>query len=239
MKGADIPSRAPRTLFTFNSRDDISQYATGCDGDIGGNSTVHLDLDENPEHNARIGKKAAGLFWGEMRLDVKPGYQNKIRGGYAGFRNMNRPTIFGDLMDDVSQHEYLALRVRLGGDPRSRNSYFVNIQTDGPISTDLFQHRLYFKRNDGFWEDVFLPFSSFVRTNSGEMSEAQITMMRERIRSVGISILGGNSGFSGKYELGIDHIRIVNEEDVTDEPLEKVLAKEESAPVVNEKVEQA
>lgn len=49
-------------------------------------------------------------------------------------------------------------------------------------------------------------------------------MMRERIRSVGISILGGNSGFSGKYELGIDHIRIVNEEDVTDEPLEKVLA---------------
>lgn len=72
----------------------------------------------------------------------------------------NRPTIFGDLMDDVSQHEYLALRVRLGGDPRSRNSYFVNIQTDGPISTDLFQHRLYFKRNDGFWEDVFVRLSS-------------------------------------------------------------------------------
>ena len=51
---------------------------------------MHLDLDENPEHNATIGKKATGLFWGEMRLDVKPGYANKIRGGYAGFRNMVR-----------------------------------------------------------------------------------------------------------------------------------------------------
>lgn len=39
-------------------------------------------------------------------------------------------------------------------------------------------------------------------------------------------MLGGNSGVSGKYELGIDHIRIVNEEDVTDEPLEKVLESE-------------
>jgi NADH dehydrogenase [ubiquinone] 1 alpha subcomplex assembly factor 1 len=62
----------------------------GCDGDIGGTSTVHLDLDENPEHNATLGKTATGLFWGEMRLDVKPGYANKIRGGYAGFRNMVR-----------------------------------------------------------------------------------------------------------------------------------------------------
>lgn len=90
MQGADIPSRAPRTLFTFNSAEDIKQYATGCDADIGGNSTVHLDLDENPAHNEPIGKPASGVFWGEMRLDVKPGYEKKIRGGYAGFRNLVR-----------------------------------------------------------------------------------------------------------------------------------------------------
>ena len=46
------------------------------------------------------------------------------------------------------------------------------------------------------------------------MSENQISMLRERIRSVGISLLGGNSGVEGKYELGIDSIRLVNEEDV-------------------------
>jgi NADH dehydrogenase [ubiquinone] 1 alpha subcomplex assembly factor 1 len=46
------------------------------------------------------------------------------------------------------------------------------------------------------------------------MSENQISMLRERIRSVGISLLGGNSGVEGKYELGIDSIKLVNEEDV-------------------------
>lgn len=52
------------------------------------------------------------------------------------------------------------------------------------------------------------------------MSEAQMGMCLERVKSVGISMLGGNSAVSGKYELGIDSIRIVNEEDVTHEPLE-------------------
>jgi len=46
------------------------------------------------------------------------------------------------------------------------------------------------------------------------MSENQISMLREKVRSVGISLLGGNSGVQGKYELGIDSIRLVNEEDV-------------------------
>ena len=38
-------------------------------------------------------------------------------------------------------------------------------------------------------------------------------MNKERIRSVGISFLGGHSGIEGQYELGIDSIRAVNEED--------------------------
>ena len=93
-----MPSRAPRTLFTFNSKEDIKQYATGCDGDIGGYSTVHLDLDENPEHGAKLGKPATGVFWGEMRLDVKPGMERKILGGYAGFRNLVRFVRFLELL---------------------------------------------------------------------------------------------------------------------------------------------
>lgn len=43
-------------------------------------------------------------------------------------------------------------------------------------------------------------------------------MYREKVRSIGISLLGGNSGSSGKYELGIDSIRIVNDEDVVRSP---------------------
>lgn len=71
-------------------------------------------------------------------------------------RRQPRPTLFGELTDDVSNHEYLALRVRALGHPRTRNSYFVNLQTDGPITTDLWQHRLFFRRDDGDWEDIFV-----------------------------------------------------------------------------------
>ena len=77
----------PRTLFTFNSKEDVQQFATGCDADIGGMSTVHLELDESPEMNASIGGLSTAKFWGDMRLEVKSGLEKKLRGGYAGFRN--------------------------------------------------------------------------------------------------------------------------------------------------------
>ena len=53
--------------------------------------------------------------------------------------------------------------------------------------------------------------NDFVLTNSGEVVQQQMAMMQERIRSIGISILGGNANVSGQYELGIDSIRAVNE----------------------------
>ncbi|KAH7912337.1 complex I intermediate-associated protein CIA30 [Hygrophoropsis aurantiaca] len=222
MEGADAPSRHPKVLLKLNSREDIQQLVTGCDADIGGTSTVHLDLDESLERNKGSGSNATGRFRGEMSLAVRPELQGRIRGGYAGFRSKVRPTLFGEMTDDVSNHQFLALRLRLGGDPRTRNSYFVNLQTDGPITTDLWQHRLYFQRTDGGWEDVFVPFENFVLTNTGELVHQQIIMLRERIRTIGISLLGGNSGISGPYDLGIDSIRAVNEEDVTrPPPLEK------------------
>jgi len=223
MEGADDPSRTPITLFTFNSKADIAQYATGCDSDVGGTSTVNLDLDEstvnkNDPKSSLVAGRPTGRFWGEMSLAVRPGYQNRVRGGYAGFRSKPRPTLFGEMTEDVSNHRYLALRLRAAGHPRTRNSFYVNIQTDGPITSDLWQHRLFFHRDDGGWEDIFIPFDNFVLTNSGEVAQSQITMYRERIRTIGISLLGGNSGVEGPYELGIDSIRAVNDEDVTTPP---------------------
>ncbi|KAK7044219.1 hypothetical protein VNI00_007941 [Paramarasmius palmivorus] len=212
MSGADQPSRAPRTLFSFNTPEGVQMMATGSDRDIGGNSTVHFDLDTTPKVNEPIGKPATARFWGNMRLDVQPKYQGRIRGGYAAFRNKRRMSLFGEMLEDIEFHEYLALRVRLGGDPSTHNAYFVNLQTNGPISTDLWQHRLFFKRTDNRWEDIFIPFRNFVRTNNGELSEIQLEMSN-KLRSVGISVLGGNSGSAGAYELGIDSIRVVNEED--------------------------
>ena len=94
MQGAEEPSRLPRTIFKFNSPEDIRQFATGCDADIGGTSTVHLNLDESPKNNASIGREATGVFWGDMRLGVNAGLERKIRGGYAGFRNKVSHCIF-------------------------------------------------------------------------------------------------------------------------------------------------
>lgn len=64
------------------------------------------------------------------------------------------------MMDDVSLHQYLVLRLKIGGDLRTHNSYFANIQTDSAISTDIFQHRIWFNKREE-WEDVIV---SFLRT---------------------------------------------------------------------------
>lgn len=181
MTGADEPSRAPNTLFTLNSREDLKQFATGCDADIGGSSSVHLELDESSAHpsagvRALQPPRPHAKFWGEMRLAVRAGLEGRVRGGYAGFRNMvrgsplcwwlsgltvwkPRSTLFGEMTDDVSNSRFLALRVRAAGHPRTRNSYYVNIQTDGPVTSDLWQHRLFFSRDDGGWEDIFVSFA--------------------------------------------------------------------------------
>jgi len=211
MSGVDEPSRAPKTLCTFNSRASLQHYAKGCDADIGGTSTVNFTLDESePTPTAK--------FWGEMRLGVRPELKGRVFGGYAGFRTSYRTTMFGEMMHDLSSHRFLAIRVRLRGSPRTRNSYFVNIQTEGYVTNDLWQHRLYFQRDDGEWEDVFVPLSSFVLTNAGEIVETQVRMARDRVRTIGISLLGGKSGIEGPYQLGIDSICAVNSEDVTKTP---------------------
>jgi hypothetical protein len=55
-------------------------------------------------------------------------------------------------------------------------------------------------------------------TKAGTINTQPVSMLRERVRSVGISLLGGNAGVEGPYELGIAEIRAVNEEDVTVPP---------------------
>ena len=87
MQGADGPSRAPISLVSFNTSEDIRNMAIGCDSDIGGTSSAHLDF--VPDKNDPNGK-GKGRFWGEMRLGVRGELQGKVRGGYAGFRSKVR-----------------------------------------------------------------------------------------------------------------------------------------------------
>ena len=102
MEGADTPSRAPKTLFTFNSKEDVDDFATGCDADIGGTSSVHFTINENPSHEGTLAPlvgssytaRPTGKFWGDMRLAVRPDLRDQIRGGYAGFRSKARRRIY-------------------------------------------------------------------------------------------------------------------------------------------------
>jgi NADH dehydrogenase [ubiquinone] 1 alpha subcomplex assembly factor 1 len=89
MDGLRIRSGAPQTLWSFNTKEDLKHYKIGCDQENGGNSTVHLDLEESPSINAPIERNVTGKFWGEMRLDVKPSSRLN-RGGFAMFRNKVR-----------------------------------------------------------------------------------------------------------------------------------------------------
>ena len=57
--------------------------------------------------------------------------------------------------EDGALHDYLGLRVRVGGAPDTKNVYYVNIQLDDYVRSDLWQHRL-FLRGHGDWEEVLV-----------------------------------------------------------------------------------
>lgn len=72
------------------------------------------------------------------------------------------------------------------------------------------------------WTKVYVPLSSFVLTNSGALSETQVGMMRNKVRTVGLSMLAsereaadqaagaGSLGVDGRFELGIRSVEAVN-----------------------------
>jgi NADH dehydrogenase [ubiquinone] 1 alpha subcomplex assembly factor 1 len=97
MQGAEEPSRAPLTLFALNTPEAIKDYAYGCDADVGGTSTVFFDFQHKPSPPPPPGSSGknklplgAARFHGHMSLAVRPGHEDRIRGGYAGFRNKVR-----------------------------------------------------------------------------------------------------------------------------------------------------
>ncbi|SCV70176.1 BQ2448_1570 [Microbotryum intermedium] len=196
MNGSVLP------LVTMKSNEDLRQFIKGCDADLGGKSIVNLDL----------GPEGKGRFWGSLSNELHTGRRKEgviERGGYAGFRTKQRTTLFGTRFWDTGLHDFLRLRVKNSGDGMR---YFVNIQTDGPVRSDLFQHRLWLPSPSSpeaphEWCDVLIPFDDFALTNSGDMSELQIEMYRAKVRTVGISVLGPRQG---RYELGIESIDAVS-----------------------------
>ncbi|KAJ6577386.1 NADH:ubiquinone oxidoreductase complex I intermediate-associated protein 30 [Mycena capillaripes] len=216
MEGAELPNRAPRLLYSFNTPTEVSEVVLGCDGDIGGFSTVNFTLDTTSE-TEDIGRPTA-KFHGNLRLDVRPDLVGRINSGYAGFKTQARTTFFGKITDNVYFHDYLALRVRAAGDPVLHKSYVVNVQTlDGMSQMTLWQQQLKIRRQDNDWETIYLPFENFRVFTLGEPSPYPESIDRENILTVGVAVLGGNHHASGPYELGLDSIWVANEQDLDED----------------------
>lgn len=161
----------------------------------GGFSEAHLDAlpaDDLKRVPAHV------LFHGNISTKLPADRPDVVKTGYAAFRNQDRGrTLFGELFWNVEPYSYLALRVKSDG-----RKYFVNIQTDSIVESDIHQHKLLTKFHEGAagpnspaqWETVLIRLHDFVRTNQGFITEPQSEMLRQKVKSFGIGLIDRQPG---------------------------------------------
>lgn len=139
---------ADMEVHSFRHPDSLKSIKVFSDADTGGFSKVHMDLTPCPPGHPSEGQ-FYGRFYGNISIEL-PVERPKIqRSGYAAWRTQERGrTLFGRQNWDCDPYTYLALRVKSDG-----SKYFVNIQTDSIVETDIHQHRLFAKRV-GEWETI-------------------------------------------------------------------------------------
>ena len=167
------------------------------DADIGGFSDASLDQVQGSSSQPPYAR-----FYGSISTELPRDRPQIQRTGYVGWRNKDRPpSLFGKSLWNIDPYTYLALRIKSDG-----RKYFVNVQTESIVYTDLHQHRLH-ARKPGEWETVLIKTNAFVRTNHGEVVEPQTEMMREKVRTVGVSL---TDRIPGPFDLAIGRIWATN-----------------------------
>jgi NADH dehydrogenase [ubiquinone] 1 alpha subcomplex assembly factor 1 len=153
------------------------------DKELGGFSTASLT-----HIPATSTSPAHAKFSGCISTSLPPNRPSVQRTGYAAFRSLERPfNLFGNGMWDIDPYIWLALNIKSDG-----RKYFVNIQTDSIVETDIHQHRLYSK-TPGQWETVLIKWHEFVRTNHGTAINPN-DMMRQKIKTLGIGLIDRETG---------------------------------------------
>lgn len=212
LEGLRTPT-APFPLITFADPSSIDMCKIMSDADMGGFTKASLDFvpgSEKEEPHTR--------FHGKISIDLPPDRPNIQRTGYAGWRTKDRgPTLFGKSLWDLGPYSYIGLRVKSDG-----RKYFVNIQTESIVPTDIHQHRLY-TRKPGEWETVFITLSEFVRTNHGMVVEPQREILTDKIRTIGFSLI---DRVPGPFDVSISRIWATNrlsEEDAREDQSSEAL----------------
>jgi NADH dehydrogenase [ubiquinone] 1 alpha subcomplex assembly factor 1 len=173
-----VPTR-PFPLIYFSDANSTTLCKRMSDADLGAFSTANLDFKPASES-----EPAHAHFHGTISIALPPNNPEVVRTGYAGWRTLDMSrTLFGRSLWDIDPYSHIALRIKSDG-----RKYFVNLQTDSIVPTDLHQHRL-FSKKPGQWETVLINVRDFVRTNHGMVVEPQSEMLRQRVKSVGISLI--------------------------------------------------
>ncbi|KAI4210263.1 MAG: hypothetical protein LQ351_006862 [Letrouitia transgressa] len=187
----------PYKLLDFTDPDTITICKTMSDADLGGFSRVALE-----QVLQSVTEPAHARFHGSISIELPRNRPQVQRTGYAAWRNHDRGvTLFGKSLWDVDPYAMLALRVKSDG-----RKYFVNIQTESIVYTDIHQHRLHVRR-PGEWETVLIRWSDFVRTNHGEVVEPQKEMLTQKVRTLGIGLI---DRVPGPFDLGISAMWATN-----------------------------
>jgi len=178
------------------------------DQTIGGFSTAHIT---QKEADPATSSPAHISFHGNISTKLPHDRPDVMKTGYAAFRNQDRGrTLFGELFWNMEPYSYLALRVKSDG-----RKYFINIQTDSIVESDIHQHKLLTKNHRGAvssnspgqWETVLVRLHDFVRTNQGFITEPQSEMLRQKVKSFGIGLIDREPG---PFELAISAVWATN-----------------------------
>ncbi|KAK4242048.1 complex I intermediate-associated protein 30-domain-containing protein [Achaetomium macrosporum] len=219
IKGA----KAPYELHSFRSPSSIQDCKVMSDVEIGGVSNANLDWVPSPPPSSGVRPPSPhspgyARFHGTISTQLPKDRPEIKRTGYAAFRTRDRPpTIFGRSLWNIDPYVYLALRVKSDG-----RSYFVNVQTESVVPTDLHQHRLFVKK-PGEWETVLIKWNDFVRTNHGFVVEPQTEIMRQKVKSIGVGL---TDRIPGPFELCIERMWATNDESEADSVLDVSTARE-------------
>lgn len=214
IKGA----QGPYELHKFHGPTSVQDCKVMSDAEIGGFSKSNLDWVVSPPPSSGIPRASPhspgyARFHGTISTQLPKDRPEITRSGYAAFRTRDRPpTVFGTSLWNIDPYVYLALRVKSDG-----RSYFVNVQTESVVPTDIHQHRLFVKK-PGEWETVLIRWNDFVRTNYGLVMEPQAEIMRQKVKSVGVGL---TDRVQGPFELCIERIWATNDDSEADSVVEK------------------
>lgn len=220
---ATVPS-VKQTLIDFSRSNELANILVRSDQELGGYSTAALDLIEEKEKKGEE-THSYGRFHGVLNLDLPRNRPDVVQSGYAMFRTRDQPAgnPLLSLFDGNAQHgsgsywnwescTHLMLHVK--GD---RRKYFINIQAESALPTDIYQHRLFLK-TPGQWETVLVPLKDFILTNWGVIQEQRV-INTSMVKTVGIGLIDKQYG---PFSLYIDTIKAINSDLVPkDTPAEK------------------